>query len=400
MAQEFYCRNCGSIATPKKKVRGWFALELLLWLLFIIPGVCYTLWRLTTKVRVCRMCGAADIIPADSPHAIAAVSRPQVVVVASADVAGPMSGVQPLMSIPSSLGDVTETPESVVKQRYAWSIVLVPLVAATGIALSHNLASANDLWWGIVIAAGVGQLLLYMADVAANYGEQSALRFVLAFAVTPIWMAIWLWKRGTEFKTTRAPLWAYLGSALVLSPLIQSPMVSEPLARGFARPAASGTQILSGKSPLPTAAVPAAASGHPVEPATAKAAAAVEQASSTVAAPESVLIPQSATPDAAAMSAAPPPVRVGGNIKQPLKVKDVTPVYPALAQAAHVQGVVIVEATIGPNGAVQKATVLRSIPLLDAAALDAVRQWEFAPTLLNGVAVPVIMTITVNFTLQ
>ena len=96
----------------------------------------------------------------------------------------------------------------------------------------------------------------------------------------------------------------------------------------------------------------------------------------------------------------PAPVRVGGNIKQPTKVKDVKPVYPAIAQSARVQGVVIIEATIGPNGAVQEAKVLRSIPLLDAAALEAVRQWQFTPTLLNGVPVPVIMTVTVNFTLQ
>ena len=96
----------------------------------------------------------------------------------------------------------------------------------------------------------------------------------------------------------------------------------------------------------------------------------------------------------------PAPVRVGGNIKPPTKVKDVRPVYPPIAQSARVQGVVIIEATIGPNGTVQEAKVLRSIPLLDAAALDAVRQWQFTPTLLNGVPVPVIMTVTVNFTLQ
>ena len=59
-----------------------------------------------------------------------------------------------------------------------------------------------------------------------------------------------------------------------------------------------------------------------------------------------------------------------------------------------------IEATIGPNGQVQEAKVLRSIPLLDAAALEAVKQWVFTPTLLNGVPVPVIMTVTVNFTLQ
>jgi protein TonB len=94
------------------------------------------------------------------------------------------------------------------------------------------------------------------------------------------------------------------------------------------------------------------------------------------------------------------PVRVGGNIKAPVKTKDVRPVYPAIAQSARVQGIVIIEATIGPNGKVADAKVLRSIPLLDNAALDAVRQWQFTPTLLNGVPVPVIMTVTVQFTLQ
>ena len=64
------------------------------------------------------------------------------------------------------------------------------------------------------------------------------------------------------------------------------------------------------------------------------------------------------------------------------------------------QGVVIIEATIGPTGRVQDASILRSIPLLDAAALEAVRQWEYTPTLLNGMPVPVLMTITVNFTLR
>jgi len=94
------------------------------------------------------------------------------------------------------------------------------------------------------------------------------------------------------------------------------------------------------------------------------------------------------------------PVRVGGNIKPPQKTKHVNPVYPAIAQSARVQGVVIIEATIGQNGKVTDARVLRSIPLLDQAAMDAVRQWEFSPTLLNGVPVAVIMTVTVQFTLN
>jgi protein TonB len=96
----------------------------------------------------------------------------------------------------------------------------------------------------------------------------------------------------------------------------------------------------------------------------------------------------------------PAPVRVGGAIKPPVKTRDVRPQYPPIAQSARVQGVVIIEATISPQGKVQDARVLRSIPLLDGAALEAVRQWEFTPTLLNGVPVPVIMTVTVQFTLS
>ena len=94
------------------------------------------------------------------------------------------------------------------------------------------------------------------------------------------------------------------------------------------------------------------------------------------------------------------PVRVGGNIKPPVKTRDAKPEYPPAARDGGVQGVVIMEATIGPAGDVVEARVLRGQPLLDQAALDAVRQWQFTPTLLNGVAVPVIMTVTVNFTLQ
>jgi TonB family protein len=92
------------------------------------------------------------------------------------------------------------------------------------------------------------------------------------------------------------------------------------------------------------------------------------------------------------------PLRIGGQIQPPKKIKDVPPVYPAIAQTARVSGAVMIEATIGPDGKVTDAKVVRSVPLLDQAALDAVRQWEYLPTLLNGVPVPVVVTVTVNFT--
>jgi TonB family protein len=91
-------------------------------------------------------------------------------------------------------------------------------------------------------------------------------------------------------------------------------------------------------------------------------------------------------------------VRVGGQIRPPTKIKDVQPVYPAIAQSSRVSGTVVVAATIGPDGKVEDAKVVRSIPLLDQAALDAVRQWEYTPTLLNGEPVSVLTTVTINFT--
>jgi len=94
------------------------------------------------------------------------------------------------------------------------------------------------------------------------------------------------------------------------------------------------------------------------------------------------------------------PVRVGGDVHEPRKVLDVAPVYPVLATKAGVQGIVIIEATIDARGRVVNATVLKSIPVLDEAALQAVRQWVYTPTLLNGVPTPVIMTVTVRFMLR
>ena len=93
------------------------------------------------------------------------------------------------------------------------------------------------------------------------------------------------------------------------------------------------------------------------------------------------------------------PIRLRGGMQAPRKVTHVDPGYPRVAQAAHVEGTVILEAIIDASGAVTSVRVLRSIPLLDQAAVDAVRGWKFTPTLLNGVPVPIALTVTVRFTL-
>ena len=64
-----YCTNCGTESKPILWTKGSFFIELILWLLFIIPGVIYSFWRLSTREKVCEVCKSNAIIPADSPRA-------------------------------------------------------------------------------------------------------------------------------------------------------------------------------------------------------------------------------------------------------------------------------------------------------------------------------------------
>ena len=108
-------------------------------------------------------------------------------------------------------------------------------------------------------------------------------------------------------------------------------------------------------------------------------------------------------------SAAPPPppprkkrapIRVGGNVQSSKLVQRVEPRYPELAKRARVQGLVLLQVTVGELGTVTDIRVIRGHPLLTEAALSAVRQWIYSPTLLNGEPVPVLATVTVNFVLR
>ncbi|MEO7156849.1 MAG: energy transducer TonB [Vicinamibacterales bacterium] len=90
-------------------------------------------------------------------------------------------------------------------------------------------------------------------------------------------------------------------------------------------------------------------------------------------------------------------VRVGGQVRPPVKIKDVAPVYPAIAQSARVSGDVVIEATIDEDGNVADAKVVKSVPLLDQAALNAVQQWKYRPSMRDGKPTAVVMTITVKF---
>ena len=107
--------------------------------------------------------------------------------------------------------------------------------------------------------------------------------------------------------------------------------------------------------------------------------------------------------DAAANEPAGPlPVRVGGNIRPPTKTKDVKPVYPASMREAGREGSVPLEAIIGRDGTVLSVRVATAQvhPDFAQAAIDAVQQWQFTPTMLNGKPVEVVMTVTIEFELE
>jgi TonB family protein len=94
------------------------------------------------------------------------------------------------------------------------------------------------------------------------------------------------------------------------------------------------------------------------------------------------------------------PVKATGDIKPPKIVKMVQPVYPEEARKQGIEGVVILEATTDVNGKVKDAKVLRPVPALNQAAIDAVKQWTYEPMIINGKPMPVVFTVTVRFTLD
>jgi protein TonB len=111
-------------------------------------------------------------------------------------------------------------------------------------------------------------------------------------------------------------------------------------------------------------------------------------------------------PPPAAPTPPPPPVPITTRVVRQSAyqaanlVYQVKPVYPSIAIRTRVQGVVVLEAVIGKDGSVDQLRVVSGHPLLTRAALEAVQQWKYRPTLLNGEAVEVATTVTVTFTLQ
>ena len=105
-------------------------------------------------------------------------------------------------------------------------------------------------------------------------------------------------------------------------------------------------------------------------------------------------------PPSAPKPVTPQRIRVGGNVQQAKLIRQPKPIYPPLAKQARISGVVKLNAIIGKDGTIQNLTVASGHPLLVPAAMEAVKQWVYQPTLLNGEAVEVVTRIDVNFTLS
>ncbi len=100
------------------------------------------------------------------------------------------------------------------------------------------------------------------------------------------------------------------------------------------------------------------------------------------------------------VEAAPKRIRVGGQVQSAMAISRPNPVYPPLAKQARIQGTVRLEAEISKTGTIESLKVVSGHPLLVQAALDAVKQWRYKPTILNNEPVAVATTIDVNFTLS
>jgi TonB family protein len=252
------------------------------------------------------------------------------------------------------------TPDNPIPRRVFATPIQYPLaLAGTGLESAVEVNVVLNAAGG-VSTARMGAASVGSARPASNVNEREAMETFVAAAIE----AIKQWQYEPPFK---APIAFYV--AVTFKPGAEAIVSQSERSRGVS---AGPTGAAIGRAAVSLGARSAGAG--PAGPA-------------AVAAPPSVRTLNGVEA-----------VRVGGAIRAPTQIRKVNPEYPAIAQSARVQGVVILEVLIDQQGRVSDIRVLRSIPLLDQAAIDAVRQWEYMPTLLNGVPVPVVMTTTVQFT--
>jgi protein TonB len=234
---------------------------------------------------------------------------------------------------------------------------------------------------GPEVAAPASSRTTLVASLAAHAAVAAALVVVPLFA-------------QVRLPTPSRPIEAYINAVAVARipaalppgrpstrPAAPSPSAAPASSSQAAAPTEAPTTIGTGEAAAPPAGVPTGGVPH----------AGLGEVTGGLPAPPALAVPP---PPPAPVSK---PLRVGGDIRAPRKLHHVAPVYPPIAAQARIGGTVILDATISPTGEVVDVRVLRSVPLLDAAAVTAVRQWRYDPPRLNGTPVAVLLTVTVQF---
>jgi protein TonB len=188
-------------------------------------------------------------------------------------------------------------------------------------------------------------------------------------------------------------VWVDLPDYVRLAPMPPPPAVTVAAARPLANPGPAVNPAPTTAPPTiePAAARPAAVPDVPASPGATGMPGGVGIDTGTA---SSVMMPVPDPPRQAG------PVRVAQLPVAPRKIADARPLYPEIARRARVEGTVVLEAVLDPTGHVTQLRVIKSVPTLDQAALDAVRQWRYTPSVYGGQPVSVLMTITIRFQLQ
>ena len=208
---------------------------------------------------------------------------------------------------------------------------------------------------------------------------------------------------GTEAARAGRPAADRANEELTRPSDSSSPDTSPPTGTERSRPAPTpareaglGTAAATTLPPAPGGPSPAGPTATPDVPAAGPGVESprpIQAPAATIAAPA----PEAAVPEQPVPLPVEEPVRVGGNVAQPRKTWSVQPEYPRMARLRRIQGIVILEVTVDREGNVSNVAVLRSVDGLDAAAVEAVRQWRYEPTIINGRPVSVVLTDSVRF---
>lgn len=122
---QMYCSNCGTVDTPRTRVKGSFFIEVILWLCFLVPGIIYSIWRLTSKEQVCPSCGAPNMIPSDSPKARGVLQDPSAPYARASTALPPRESTRTEIAIGSALAALVNPRATFRGRRTAHKILVV-----------------------------------------------------------------------------------------------------------------------------------------------------------------------------------------------------------------------------------------------------------------------------------